>query len=127
MPNGFASALPCPANFRGSSAAQEAQGIRLLPYSSVNNLSVTVPTAGTPVQVSQDSILCDYVIASSDDGNTGLLCVIGNQAIRASTPIVGIPLIAANPPVGFPFADLRFLWVDARTDGDQVSITFFRY
>ena len=126
LPNG--GGFPCPVRFEGGLGAMFADAVKQIPFAFIDVLRVASVTAGTPTQVSIDHILCDGVLVTADDGNTGLLVVIGSQSVRAATDNMrGIPVISANPPVWIPINDLFKLWIDVRTGGDGVSLAYFRY
>lgn len=125
--NGGLEAFPCPTRVE-SVGGKFADPMQVLPYSIMTSIRVVVPTAGTPVQVSINSIKVDMVLATVDDGNMGLLCVIGGQNVRATSgAMVGTPLIAANPPVPIYIDNLQKCWVDARSNNDAILLTYFIY
>lgn len=76
---------------------------------------VTVPSAGTAVQVSADNSIRKYMLRAFP-GNTGVV-YIGNGGVSASN---GFPLDKADGPMPFT-GRLSELYVDAATNDDGLA------
>ena len=81
----------------------------------VSNNQVTVPSAGTAVQVDSDESIRKYVLRALP-GNTGVI-YIGNSLVSASN---GLPLGNTDGPIPF-VGRLSELYVDAATNGDGLA------
>lgn len=90
--------------------------------------SVSVTTAGTPVRLSQESLLVSSLEVFAKDTNSGDV-YIGDEDVDSAT---GRPIVAG---ASFAFAgdelrgnaqevDLYHVWVDAENNGSQIIITY---
>jgi hypothetical protein len=87
----------------------------------VSNAQVTVPAAGTAVQIDSDTSIREYYIRALP-GNTGVV-YLGDSNVSASN---GLPLAKADGPI-FYNGRLSELYVDAATNDDGIGwleITF---
>jgi hypothetical protein len=89
-------------------------------YTSVSNQSVTVTTAGTPVQPS--SVACGMVFISPRVGNTGNIYVGASDVDALSDPPIGLTIAPGDPPVPMFVSDPNILYIDAAISTEGANI-----
>jgi hypothetical protein len=95
-------------------------------------VTITVTTAGTPVQVFSTVIYSPFVYFEADDGNTGVIFV-GDSSVSGSTYT---SRLAAKEGVSIGAdrfgkssnenIDLSTFWVDASVDAQVVQVTYLK-
>lgn len=81
---------------------------------SVSNARVTVPTAGSRVQLA--SFSCKAVVVKALPTNTGVIYV-GNATVAASNGFV----LSANESVSLDIDNVNHIYIDAEKNGEGVS------
>ena len=95
----------------------------------IGTLIKQVTTAGTEVRLNATSLLVRYVHIEALETNLGDV-VIGDSNVVAAAGTQGTPTmrgkrLSPGDVWAFAFNDLTNLWVDARNNGDGVSVTYF--
>jgi len=89
----------------------------------VGTTTVTVASAGTPVQMSTASVPCTRVIVQCHESNTGPITVGNSNVIGALTGRKGWTIYPTNSQE-FHVSDLNLLYVDAVNSGDKAHIYY---
>lgn len=84
----------------------------------------TVAAAGTPEALSATSVKCRKVDITALSSNAEIVVVGGSTVIAASGTRRGIPL-EANDSYSLEIDDLSKVYLDATSNGDGVSFTYF--
>lgn len=89
---------------------------------------VTVTTAGTRVQVTATSTLCESILFQGHPSNTGKVYVGDSNvsATRGTSLDAKIGYTVASNPKGdgSHLFDLSDYWVDAQTNGEKVKVSY---
>lgn len=98
---------------------------------------ITVPTPGTPVRISANSIICNKIILHPLPANLGVSVSVGSSNVNAATYVGAVVTFikpGATGVLDFRFIefeegsgdplDLSTLWVDATTAGDGVIVSY---
>ena len=87
--------------------------------------TVTVTTAGTPVQVSASSVPVNGVWVNADL-IAGIVVTVGDANVEgALTGMRGVVLTPGNPPIFLQVSNLNLLWVDAQNNGGKLALLYF--
>jgi len=100
-------------------------------YESIGNLSKTVTTAGTPVQLSSTSIPVAKCIVCASADNTGVIAVGGASVSARGSGRSGITL-GASDCVTLSVDNLSSVYVDSSVSAagvsqDSVNVTYQEY
>lgn len=87
--------------------------------------TTTVTTAGTAVQVSATNTPCKFIMAGSDEVNTGGLLAIGDSNVVAAQDGQRGVLIPGPEPRKIETDNLTSLWVDSQSNGDKLCYAYF--
>lgn len=85
-----------------------------------------VTTAGTPVQLSDTSIVCYGVAITTDGNNTGRIAYGFSNAVRAATGGEVGPSLGAGESVFIPINNASKVWLDAAVNGEGVGFACTR-
>lgn len=85
-----------------------------------------VTTAGTPVRLSDTSVVCYGVAITADGNNTGRIAFGFSNAVRAATGGEVGPSLGAGESVFIPINDARKTWIDAAVNGEGVGFACTR-
>ena len=89
--------------------------------SGVEDGTITVTTAGTPVQVTATPTPIKGVWVCADL-IAGIVVTVGTSTVEgASTGMRGVILTPGNPPIFLFINDLSLLWVDAQANNGKLS------
>jgi hypothetical protein len=93
-------------------------------YTPIGDGNTVVPTAGTPVTLTQASTPCNRVDIQALLTNSGNITV-GGQTVSASIP-KGITLEPGDVYNIEKLTDIVGIMIDALVDGDGVSYTYWK-
>ena len=92
--------------------------------------TVTVATAGTPVQVSSTVLYSPSVVIQANTDNAGTVYVGDSLVDALSTPKIGIALLARSTITlnedskGSDYIDLSKIYIDSGTNGQVVQVMY---
>lgn len=93
-------------------------------YRTLESDSVTVTTAGTPVQLSATSSQAKRLDITADYNNSDMIVIGGSGVVGPVVGRKGVPLAPGNTYT-FYITDLSLVWVDAAADGQTATYNVF--
>lgn len=93
-------------------------------YRFLDSDSVTVVTAGTPVQLSAVSSQAKRLDITADYNNSDMVVVGGSGVVGPALGRKGVPLAPGNTYT-FYITDLALVWVDAAVDNQKATYNVF--
>lgn len=94
------------------------------PYSNIGVGRKVVTTGGTAVQLVSDSTPCVMLIVTAETDNTNPVVIGDSTVVGALATRKGTPL-AAGASVTLYIDDVSKVWLDAVTNTEGVTFTYF--
>lgn len=93
-------------------------------YRVLSSDSVTVTTAGDPVQLSATPSEAKRLDITADYSNSDMIVIGGSGVVGPAMGRKGVPLAPGNTYT-FYITDLSLVWVDAAVDGQSATYNVF--
>ncbi|MDE2102434.1 MAG: hypothetical protein KGL39_34630 [Patescibacteria group bacterium] len=93
-------------------------------YRFLESDSVTVTTAGTPVQLSAVSAQVKRIDITADYNNSDMVVIGGSGVVGPEIGRKGVPLAPGNTYT-FYITDLALVWMDAAANGQKATYNAF--